>query len=325
MKAVVQDGYGLPGALKLRDVGVPAIGDDGVLVRVHAASVDPAVWHFASGTPYLARLVGGLRGPRGRVLGSDVSGQVAAVGANVTGLKEGDQVFGTCDGSLAEYAKSRPHRLVTKPAELSHEQAAAVPVSAITALQALRDRGGLIPGQKLLILGAGGGVGSFAVQIGKALGAEVTGVCSTAKLRLVRSLGATHVIDYTKDGLAEQRERFDLIVDVAGRHPIAGVKKLLAPGGAVVFVGAEGGGRWLGGSARLAAIVLMAPFQRHRMRPFIARVRREDLLYLKDLLETGALAPVIDQVYPLDRAQEAVQQLGEGHARGKIVVSVLSS
>jgi NADPH:quinone reductase-like Zn-dependent oxidoreductase len=324
MKAVVQDRYGSPAVLELRDTDKPVVGDDDVLVRVHAAGVDPGVWHLMTGLPYLVRIMGyGLRTPKVGIRGRDVAGRVEAVGRNVTRFHPGEEVFGIGEGSFAEYVCARADKLAPKPANLSFEQAAAVPISALTALQALRDRGKVQPGQRVLVIGAAGGVGSFVVQLAKAFGAEVTGVCSTTKVDLVRSIGADEVIDYTREDITDGARRWDLIVDTAGRRSLSQLRRALTPRGTLVIVGGEGGGRWLGGFDRQ---ILRAPavsaFSRQRLRPLVSKERSEDLLVLKDLIEAGKVTPVIDRTYPLREAPEAIRYLEEGHARGKIVITV---
>jgi NADPH:quinone reductase-like Zn-dependent oxidoreductase len=322
MKAIVQDAYGSADVLKLGDVEVPVIGDGDVLVRVHAAGVDRGVWHLMTGLPYVIRLGFGLRGPKTRVRGMDVSGRVEAVGKGVTRFEPGDEVFGVCDGSFAEYACAREDKLVAKPANLTFEQAAAVPISATTALQAIRDAGRVQAGQKVMILGASGGVGTFAVQIAKAFGAEVTGVCSTTKMDLVRSIGADHVIDYTREDCADGRRHYDLIVDTGGNRPLSQLRRALTPQGTLVIVGGEGGGRWFGGIGRLLRASLPSPFGRQKLRSLLSIERREDLEVLKELIEAGRVMPVIDRTYPLREAPEAIRHLEEGRARGKVVIAV---
>jgi NADPH:quinone reductase-like Zn-dependent oxidoreductase len=324
MKAAVQDTYGSPDVLELREIDKPVVGDDDLLVRVHAAGVDPGVWHLMTGLPYLVRVMGyGLRTPKVRVRGRDVAGRVEAVGKNVTQVQPGEEVFGICEGSFAEYVCARADKLAPKPANLSFEQAAAVPISALTALQALRDTGKVQPGQQVLVIGAAGGVGSFAVQLAKAFGAEVTGVCSTTKVDLVRSIGAEEVIDYTREGFTDGARRWDLIVDTAGRRSLAHLRRALTPRGTLVIVGGEGGGRWLGGFDRqiLRAPILSA-LVRQKLRPFISKERSEDLVVLKELIEAGKVTPVIDKTYPLSEAPAAMRHLEAGHARGKIVITV---
>jgi NADPH:quinone reductase-like Zn-dependent oxidoreductase len=324
MKAVVQDSYGSADVLELRHVDKPTPTDDEVLVQVYAAGVDPGVWHLMTGRPYLVRVMGyGLRTPKVGIRGRDVAGRVAAVGTNVTQVQPGEEVFGICDGSFAEYVCARADKLARKPANLSFEQAAAVPISGLTALQALRDTGKVQPGQQVLIIGAAGGVGSFAVQLAKAFGTQVTGVASTTKVDLVRSIGADQVIDYTREEFADGSRRWDLIVDTAGRRSLAHLRRALAPRGTLVIVGGEGGGRWLGGFDRQ---ILRAPILslvgRQRLRPFTSKERSEDLVALKELIEAGKVTPVIDRTYPLREAPEAIRYLEQGHARGKVVIKV---
>jgi NADPH:quinone reductase-like Zn-dependent oxidoreductase len=326
MKAIVQDRYGNPDVLALEDIDKPEIGDGDVLVRVHAAGVDPGVWHLMTGLPYLVRIMGyGFRAPKSRVRGHDVAGRVEAVGRSVTQVQVGDDVFGVCNGSFAEYACAREDKLAPKPANLTFEQAAAVPVSALTALQGLRDKGAVRAGQRVLIIGASGGVGTFAVQLAKVLGAEVTGVCSTAKVDMVRSIGADHVIDYTRDDVAQAGQRYDVILDTAGNRTLSRLRRALAPRGTLVIVGGEGGDRWIGGTDRQLRALALSPFVRQNLRTFIAMVRREDLLFLKELIESGKVIPVIDRSYPLPDAAEAVRYLAQGRARGKVVITVRDS
>jgi NADPH:quinone reductase-like Zn-dependent oxidoreductase len=326
MQAIVQDSYGSADVLQLRDIDPPGISDNEVLVRVHAAGVDPGVWHLMTGLPYLVRLMGyGLRTPKTEVLGFDVAGRVDAVGANVTQLEEGDEVFGTCSGSFAEYACAKDDNLALKPAALSFEQAAAVPVSGFTALQGIRDQGRVQAGQRVLVIGASGGVGTFAVQIAKSFGAEVTGVCSTTKVELVRSIGADHVIDYTRQDFAESGERWDLILDTAGARPVPHLRRALTHRGTLVIVGAEGGNRWTGGIGRQLRAAALSPFVRHNLRMYIAQSNRKDLQLLKELVESGKVTPVVDRTYPLADTADAIRYLARGHARGKVVISVSPS
>src|SRR5574341_1009260 len=324
MKAIVQDTFGSADVLELRDVDKPVVADDDVLVRVQAAGVDPGVWHLMTGLPYLVRIMGyGLRTPKVGIRGRDVAGRVEAVGRKVTRFHPGEEVFGICEGSFAEYACARAGKLAPKPANLSFEQAAAVPISGLTALQAVRDAGGVKPGQRVLIIGAGGGVGSFAVQLAKAFGAEVTGVCSTTKVDLVQSIGADQVIDYTRGDFTDGARRYDLIVDTAGRRPLSQLRRALASRGTLVIVGGEGGGRWLGGFDRqvLRAPILSA-LVGQRLRALLSKERSQDLVVLKELIEAGKVTPVIDRSYPLSEAAEAVRYLAKGHARGKVVITV---
>ncbi|HOC44131.1 MAG TPA: NAD(P)-dependent alcohol dehydrogenase [Thermoanaerobaculales bacterium] len=323
MKAITQDRYGSADVLRLTDVAMPPVGERDVLIRVRAAGVDPGVWHLMTGLPYVVRIMGyGLRAPRTRVRGYDVAGTVEAVGGNVTRFRPGDPVFGMCDGSFAEHACARERNLGPKPANLTFVQAAAVPVSGLTALQGLRDHGRVEAGQGVLVTGAGGGVGTFAVQLAKAFGAEVTGACSAPKVDLVRSIGADHVVDSTHDDLTQARHRYDLILDTAGARPLSQLRRVLADRGTLVIVGAEGGDRWIGGIDRQLRAVLLSAFVRHTLRMFIARCRAEDLRLLAELIEAGKVRPVIDQVFPLSAAADAVRYLAEGRARGKVVIEV---
>jgi len=323
MKAIVQDKYGSADILELRDIDKPVVKADEVLVRVHAAGVDPGVWHLMTGLPYLVRIMGyGLRAPKVRIRGRDVAGRVEAIGENVTQLQPGDEVFGTCEGSFAEYACAREDRLAPKPSNLSFEQAAAVPISAITALQAVRDAGRVQPGQKVLIIGAAGGVGSFAVQLAKAFGAHVTGVCSTAKADLVRSIGADHVIDHTREVFLDGARRFDLIVDTAGRRPVSQLRRALTAEGTLVIVGGEGGDRWLGGFQRQMLAPLRSIFAKQKLLGLVSEERRQDLLTLKELIEAGKVTPVVDRTYSLGEVPGAIRYLENGHARGKVVITV---
>ncbi|GAA2848097.1 NAD(P)-dependent alcohol dehydrogenase [Streptosporangium fragile] len=322
MKAIVQDRYGPADVLELRDIDPPAVGDDDVLVRVRAAGVDAGVVHLVTGLPYLLRLGFGLRAPRSRVRGMDVAGLVEAVGRNVTRFRPGDEVFGTCEGAFAEYARARQDRLAPKPAALTFEQAAAVPVSAQTALQGLRDAGAVQPGQKVLITGAGGGVGTFAVQLAKAFGAEVTGVCGPDKADLVRSIGADHVVDYTREDFTDRPHRYDLILDIAGNRRLSRLRRVLTPRGTLVIMGGEEGGRWFGGNDRQLRATLLSPFVRHRLRMLMSMQRERDLRTVAELIEAGQVTPVVGRTYPLDQAPDAVRHVGEGHARGKVVITV---
>ena len=323
MKAIVHDTYGPPEVLELRDIAKPLIGDDDVLIRVHAAGLDPSVWHLMTGLPYLVRIMGyGLRKPRTPVRGSDVAGVVEAVGKNVIEFRPGDEVFGTCKGAFAEYAAASAGTLLPKPANLTFVQAAAVPISASTALQALRNAGNVQPGQHVLIIGAAGGVGTFAVQIAKALGAEVTGVCSTTKTDLVRSIGADHAIDYTREDFTDGPLRYDLILDMAGNRSVSQLRRALTPLGRLVMVGGEGGGRWFGGLGEGLMWLALSLFVRQKSRLLMAVLRKEDLQTLKEFIETGKVTPVIDRTYPLSEVPEAIRSWERGHARGKVVITV---
>jgi NADPH:quinone reductase-like Zn-dependent oxidoreductase len=309
--------------LELRDVEKPQPGDDELLIRVHAAGLDPGVWHLMTGLPYLVRLMGfGLRRPKIRIRGTDVAGTVEVAGRNVTQLKQGDPVYGTCDGSFAEYACAKAERFAPKPANLSFEQAAAVPVSGMTALNGLRDAGKLQPRQRVLVVGAAGGVGTYAVQLAKAFGAVVSGVCSTSKAELVRAIGADEVIDYTREDFTEGTHRYDLILDTAGRRPLSQLRRALTPQGTLVIVGGEGGDRWLGGFQRQIVAPVRALLTEQKLMGLISKERQQDLLTLKDLIEAGKLKPVIDRTYPLRKAPQAIRYLEQGHARGKVVLTI---
>ena len=323
MKAIVQDAYGTAPeeVLRLAEVARPAIGDDEILVRVHAASVDRGTWHLMAGLPYPVRLVGGFRAPKALNPGRSLAGTVESVGQDVTGFEPGDEVYGTCDGSFAPYARARAGRIAPKPANLSFEQAAAVPVSALTALQAVR-RAGVQAGQKVLVIGASGGVGTFAVQIAKAFGAEVTGVCSAGKADLVRSLGADHVIDYTRQDFADGEHRYDVILDIAGGNRLSHLRRALTPRGRLVMVGGETGGRWLGGMDRQLRAHLLFPVVSQKLSTFIASENSKDLMILRDLLESGKIAPAIDRTYPLSQTPAAIRHVQEGRARGKVVITI---
>src|SRR5215218_8563953 len=323
MKAMVRDAYGPPDVLELRDIDIPEISDDEVLLRVHAAGVGRDVWHVMAGLPYPIRLAGyGLRGPKNPVIGSDVAGVVETVGEDVSRFRPGEEVFGIGEGSFAEYARAREDKLAPKPENLSFEQAAAVPVTGLTALQAVRDHGRVTPEQEVLIIGASGGVGTFAVQIAKAFGAHVTGVCSTAKEEMVRSIGADRVIDYTREDFAQSERRYDLILDIGGNSSLARLRRALTPEGTLVIVGGEGGGRWLGGTDRQIRALVLSPFVSQKLGTFVNRENHEDLLVLKELIESGKVTPVIDRTYLLSDVPEAIRYLEEGHARGKVVISV---
>jgi NADPH:quinone reductase-like Zn-dependent oxidoreductase len=322
MKAIVQHEYGPPDDLELENIDTPVAKDDEVLLRVHAAGVDPGVWHLTTGLPYLVRIMGfGLRRPKARVRG-DVAGRVEAVGKDVAAFQPGDEVFGTCDGAFAEYACAHADRFALKPATLTFEQAAAVPISGCTALQGLRDKGQIQPGQTVLIIGAAGGVGTFAVQLAKVFAAEVTGVCSTTKVDLVRSIGADHVVDYTREDFTDGMQRYDLILDTAGRRSLAQLRRALATRGRLIIVGGEGGGRWLGGFDRGFRGLALSPFIRQQVRPMSSTQRQEDLQFLKGVIEAGAVTPVIERTYPLSETASAIGYVAEGHARGKVVITV---
>jgi len=335
MKAIVQDRYGSPDVLELRDIDEPAAGDDEVLVRVHAASVHPDVWHVVRGVPYVLRVMGaGLRRPKNPVPGIDMAGRVESVGAKVTRFRPGDEVFGEIvrgiqwrnGGAFAEYAVAPEANLELKPANLTFEQAAAVPTSALIALQAVRHQGHVQPGHKVLVNGAGGGVGTFAVQLGKADGAHVTGVDSTSKLDLIRSIGADRVIDYTQEDFTRSGERYDVIVDIPGNRSFSDLRRALTRTGTYVYIGHDrfggSGARWFGGIGRFLGLTLLTPFVSQRMSPRIAKGTEDPLLVLKELIEAGRIEPAIDKTFPLSEVPEAIRYLESGQARGKIVITV---
>jgi NADPH:quinone reductase-like Zn-dependent oxidoreductase len=323
MKAIVQDRYGSADVLEFRDIEDLVVGDGDVLVRVRAAGCGPDVWHLMTGMPYMARPAIGLRGPKIGVRGWDVAGTVERFGANVKGFRPGDQVMGTAEGSFAELVIAQPDKLVGKPAGLSFEQAAAVPISGTTALRAVRDKGKVQPGQTVLVIGAAGGVGSLAVQIAKAFGGKVTAVCSASKADLVRSIGADDMIDYTREDFAGGSRRWDVILDTAGRRPLSQLRRALTPKGTLVIVGGDGGGHWTGGFFRgILRAPLVSLFVGQKLGGLNSKVKQEDLQALKELIEAGKVTPVIDRTYPLVEAPDAIRYLAEGHARGKIVITV---
>ncbi|PZG16053.1 NAD(P)-dependent alcohol dehydrogenase [Micromonospora craterilacus] len=325
MKAIVQDNYGPADVLDLRDIDRPAIGDDEVLVQVRAAGVDPGVWIFMAGRPYLVRLAAGLRRPRVAVRGRDLAGVVTAVGARVTRFRPGDEVYGTClGGSYAEFASAPAQRLAGKPANLSFAQAAAVPVSGMTALRAVRDCGAVRPGHRVLVIGASGGVGSLAVQIAKAYGATVTGVCAPARTEFVRSLGADDVLDYTDEEIDRDGPVYDVVIDTGGDRPLALLRRALTPRGTLALVGgAYARGRLLGGYGRqMFRAPLLSLFVGQRLRTVSAVERNEDLDELRELIESGALTPAIDRTYPLAEAADALRHFTDGHPAGKVVVTI---
>jgi NADPH:quinone reductase-like Zn-dependent oxidoreductase len=326
MKAVVYTDYGPPDVLQIRDIKKPVPNDDQVLVKVRAASVNPYDWHFIRGTPYVMRLMmAGIRKPKDPRLGVDYAGTVEAVGKNVTQFKPGDEVFGNKSGAFAEYLCARADRaVVLKPANITFEQAAGVPVAALTALQGLRDKGKVQPGQKVLINGASGGVGTFAVQIAKSFGADVTGVCSGRNVDLVRSLGADHVIDYTKEDFSKGDERYDVILDNVGTQPLSGFRRVLKPNGICVMIGGGGPneGKWVGPMARPIKALLMSPFISQKIGMMMAEGNKDDLNTLADLMQSGKVTPVIDRTYPLSEIREAIRYLEKGRARGKVIITV---
>jgi len=321
MKAIVHERYGRPEVLELREVDMPVIEDHQVLVRVHASSVNPAEWYGVTG-PFFSRPSSGLLKPNRKLLGADLSGTVEVVGKDVKDCQPGDEVFGTSGGSWAEYAPAREVRLAPKPANVSFEEAAAVPVAAITALQALRDHGRVQPGQKVLINGASGGVGTFAVQLAKSFGADVTGVCSTGNVELARSLGADRVVDYTREDFTKLSDRYDLMLDIAGSRSFSECRRVLTPEAKVMLVGGRMTYRGFGPLPHIAGMHLASRGRSQRVKSYVAKITKEDLVYLGGLLETGKVKAVVDKRYALSETSEALAYLGEGHARGKIVITM---
>jgi NADPH:quinone reductase-like Zn-dependent oxidoreductase len=321
MKAILQDRYGSPEVLELREVDRPEIPDDRVLVRVRAASVNALDWHLLRGEPFLVRMSGGLRRPKSSLTGSDVAGVVEAVGPGVVNIRPGDEVFGASRGTFAEFVIARATRLVPMPVGFSFEQAAAVPVAASTALQALRDQGKVQPGQAVLINGAGGGVGTFSVQLAKAFGATVTAVSSAGNVDLLRSIGADDVIDYTRDDFTKRSQRFDLIIDIAGTRSLSACRRALTPNGTYVVVGGPGG-RWIRPADRFVKVLVLSRLVRQRLVGVSAQINRDDLLFLKELMEAGKLTPVIDRTFPLSQVPDAIRYVEERHARGKVVITM---
>jgi NADPH:quinone reductase-like Zn-dependent oxidoreductase len=323
MRAIVQRTYGSADQLELEIVDRPTIAADEVLIEVHAAGVDRGVWHLMTGTPYVIRIVGfGLTKPKQPIQGLDVAGRVVAVGADVTRFSPGDDVFGIATGSFAEYAVAKQDKLAIKPGAVTFEQAAASAVSGITALQALTDIGKLQPGQHVLVIGASGGVGTFAVQLAKALGAEVTGVASAAKLDLVRSLGADHVLDYTSEDATDGTRQYDLIVDIGGRTPVRHLRRALTQRGTLVIVGGEDGGRWTGGVGRQLRAMLLSPFIKQRLTTFVSKEAHSYIERLAELIESGDVQPAIGQRFDLAHTADAIRQMEAGTARGKSVIVI---
>jgi NADPH:quinone reductase-like Zn-dependent oxidoreductase len=323
MKAVVQDRFGPPDVLRLSDTDLPEVGADDVLVRVHAAALNPADWHIVRGDPLVARLMGvGLTKPKARVAGVDAAGVVEAVGENVRGLRIGAEVLGFCRGAFAQYACAAADMVVPKPASLTFEQAAAVPIAATTALRGIRDVGKVKAGQRVLVNGAGGGVGTYAVQIAAALGAEVTGVCSTHNVELVRSIGATHVVDYTTEDFTDGRTRYDVIFDNVSSLPLSRLRRVLAPQGILVLNGGGSPGHVFGPVAGILRAVAVNTFVSQRLRPLPSRQNRQELLAVTGLIEDGKLTPVVGRTYPLADTAEGLRHVERGHSRGKAVVSV---
>jgi NADPH:quinone reductase-like Zn-dependent oxidoreductase len=323
MKAIVHERYGMPDVLELRDVDLPVIADNQVLLRVQASSVNPAEWYGVTGPLFARAFGGGLRKPKSTKVGADVAGVVETVGKDVTEFEPGDEVFGTSGASWAEYAPAREVRLVRKPANVSFEEAAAVPIAALTALQALRDNGGVQPGQKVLINGASGGVGTYAVQLAKVLGADVTAVCSTGNVDLARSLGADRVVDYTKEDFTQLGQRHDLMLDIAGSQPFRKFRRVLTPKATVVVVGAKfpsNGG--IGPLSHVIGMKLAGLGRSQTVKFFIAKINKEDLGVLQELLEAGKVKSVIDRRFELSETADALRYLGEGHARGKVIITM---
>jgi len=322
MKAIVHHEYGSPDVLELQEVAKPIVKDDDMLVRVHAASVNPLDWHFVRGTPYLVRMQAGLSRPKNHIPGVDVAGQVEEVGRNVTKFQPGDEVFGGSGGAFAEYVRVSEGRVVLKPANVTFEQAAAVPIAALTALQGLRDKGGIRQGHKVLINGASGGVGTFAVQIANSFGAEVTGVCSTRNVDMVRSIGADQVIDYAQESFTEGGRRYDLILDMVGNRSMSECRRTLNPEGTYVSVGAAQMGDWVGPLTAALKVLVGSLLGSQKMVPMLTKQTNEDLVVLQELLESGEMTPVIDRQYELSEVPQAIRYLEEGHAQGKVVITM---
>ena len=322
MKAMVQDIYGSAEVLELKDIDRPPIDDNEVLVRVRASGVNPADWAIMSGLPYIARPAYGLRKPRNAVRGTDVAGQVEAVGTSVTRFRAGDEVFGWCVGSFAEYSAASEDALALKPANLTFEQAAAVPMAGLVALQALRDHGRVQAGQKVLINGASGGIGTFAVQLAKSLGANVTGVCSTPNVDLVRSIGADQVVDYLQDDFTRGGQQYDFILDNVGNHSLSDLRRALTPKGTLVPNGGRFDNQWFAGGGRVISALVLSPFVSQRLRPFLVSPTQADLVVLKESLEASKITPVIDRTFALAETHQAINRVGGGHARGKVVITM---
>jgi NADPH:quinone reductase-like Zn-dependent oxidoreductase len=322
MLAIVQDNYGSGEGLELRQVERPRIGDHEVLVRVRAAGVNPADWAVMSGLPYIARPVYGMRRPKIGVRGTDVAGHVAAVGSAVTRFTPGDEVFGASTGSYAEYSVASAEALALKPANLTFEQAATVPLAGLVALQAIRDHGKVRAGQTVLVNGASGGIGTFAVQIAKALGAEVTAVASTRNLELMRSIGADHVVDYTKDDFTRGGKHYDVILDNVSNHSLTRLRRALTPTGVLIPNGGNFGNRWFASAGRLIRATVLFRFGTQRLGRFLVSTSHDDLVALKDLIEAGHVTPVLTGIYPLSNAGKAIDHVGAGHAQGKVAITV---
>ncbi|HEX7172745.1 MAG TPA: NAD(P)-dependent alcohol dehydrogenase [Candidatus Limnocylindria bacterium] len=323
MTAITQDGYGPSSVLAAQEIAIPAIDATEVLVRVHAAGVNIADWAIMNGLPYIARPVYGLRKPKNPVRGTDVAGTVEAVGSDVTRFKPGDEVFGWADGSFAAYAAAPQDKLARKPSNVTFEQAAAVPLAGLVAIQGVRDHGRVGPGQKVLVNGASGGIGSFAVQIAKSLGAEVTGVTSTRNMELVRSIGADHVIDYRQENFTQGEQTYDFILDNVSNHSMADLRRVLAPTGMLIPNGGRFDNRWFASGGLVVRAKLMDRFVGHQLRTFLVAITAEHLDALRELIEAGKVTPMMDRVYPLAEAAEAMRHVGDGHARGKVAISVI--
>jgi NADPH:quinone reductase-like Zn-dependent oxidoreductase len=322
VQAIVQDTYGSASVLKARDIDKPGIGDHDVLIRVRAAGVNPADWAIVSGLPYIARPIYGLRKPKNSVRGTDVAGTVEAVGSGVTRFKPGDEVFGWSNGSYAEYTAAAEDSLALKPANLTFEQAAAVPMAGLVALQAIRDHGKVGPGQKVLINGASGGIGTFAVQIAKALGADVTGVCSTRNVEMVRSIGADRVIDYTKGDFTRSGQQYDFILDNVSNHSLTDLRRALTPTGTLIPNGGGFDNRWLASGGRIVRAAVLFQFGGQTLGNFLVSSNHADLVVLAEMIEAGKVTPVMDRTYPLSETARAIDHVGKGHARGKVVIAV---
>jgi len=322
MKAILCPNYGPPDVLKCEEIEKPTPGDDDVLIRVRAASVNPYDWHFMRGEPYLLRLIAGLRKPKDTRLGVDVAGQVEAVGKNITQFKPGDEVFGACKGAFAEYACASESKLTTKAENLTFEHAASVAIAALTALQALRDKGHIQAGQKVLINGAAGGVGTYAVQIAKSFGAQVTAVCSTRNADMVRSIGADRVVDYMREDFTKSEHRYDLILDCIGNHSLAAFRRVLNPHGIYLAAGGPAGRWMIGPLVSMITAAVWSWFGGRKLVSVLARINREDLTIMGDLMKSGKVTSVIDKRYRLSETAEAIRYLEEGHARGKVIITL---
>ncbi|MGH3373628.1 MAG: NAD(P)-dependent alcohol dehydrogenase [Actinoallomurus sp.] len=322
MKAVVQDGYGQVDVLETREIDTPEIAEDEVLVRVRAAGVNPSDWAIMSGLPYVARPVYGLRRPKNGVRGTDVAGVVEAVGDRVTRFRVGDEVFGWCTGAYAEFTSAAENALASKPATISFEQAACVPMAGIVALQALRDHGHVQPGQEVLVNGASGGIGTFAVQIAKAFGAHVTGVCSTRNADMVRSIGADHVIDYDEEDFTRGGQRYDFILDNVANHSLSELRRVLTPTGTLVPNAGTFENRWFAGGGRVIGAHVLSVFVRHTLQPFVVSQKLADLVALQELIEAGKLVPTMDRTYPFVETRQAMGHVAQGHARGKTAITM---